>query len=255
MAKRLKGRYGYPKDDPFRVTVHQDKLEEPYKWIKPSKVFICSMGDLFHNDVGICTLQAITRVVRDSGKHTFMILTKRPKNMLNYFSEWDLAPDNLLLGISVEDQKTADERIPILLQIPAAKHFISVEPMLGPIEYMTPVWMTLDWIICGGETGPGARPMHPDWVRSLRDQCQEAGAPFFFKSWGEWAHERNLGIVILEDPEEPKRLIQYGIDQISHPVPMHTEGYQWPDGSWSVRVGKKNAGHLLDGKEHREVPK
>ena len=117
-------------------------------------------------------------------QHLFLILTKRPEKMLDIFKPTSGLP-NMWIGVSVENQKQADARIPILLQIPAAKCFVSIEPMLGPIRlqhYGTGT--SIDWVICGGESGPGARPMHPDWPRSIRDQCQSAGVPFFFKQWG-----------------------------------------------------------------------
>lgn len=194
MATRLRGRAGYPADNPFRVTCHPDRLEEPRHWRKPSRVFVCSMGDLFHTAVSVEVLRRVWDIMAQCPRHTFMVLTKRPDRMRNLLSasghlrrEHPLA--NVWLGVSVEDQRTADERIPILKQIAVPVRFVSVEPMLGPVNLgrldRQPPYI-LDWIICGGETGPGARPMHPDWARSLRDQCVEAGVPFFFKSWGKW---------------------------------------------------------------------
>ena len=206
MAQRLKGRFGYPEDDPFRVTFHPDKLDQPLHWKKPRMIFVCSMGDLFHKDVPHHTyienevpVNHIYITAKRCPQHIFLILTKRPKVMKSFFS-WITAfggkiPDNLWLGVSVENQQRADERIPILLQIPAAKRFVSIEPMLGPINIrkIGPVppsfnWEIarngLDWVIIGGESGPGARPMHPNWPRSVRDQCQAAQVPFFFKQWG-----------------------------------------------------------------------
>jgi protein gp37 len=220
MAYRLKGRYGYPKDDPFRVTFHPDRLDEPLRWKKPCRIFVCSMGDLFHGNVlwdwQISIFEAICKT-----KHNYLFLTKRVDNMRCFFQtleDWNPTEwPNVWLGVSVEDQKTTDERIPILLQIPAAKRFVSVEPMLGTMDisnylpqykfayddpvteqtcyrdepiksagaYKTKIEDGLNWVICGGETGPKARPLHPDWVRLLRDQCQAAGVPFFFKGWGD----------------------------------------------------------------------
>lgn len=235
MAKRLAGRFGYPKDEPFRVTFHSDKLLEPLKWRKPRRIFVCSMGDLFHDEVEEDWIDEIFQTIAEN-IHTFLILTKRPNRMKTY-CDWYVRneielPENLWPGVSVENQKRADERIPILLQIPAKVRFISIEPMLermdlrdylngmpeprgGGTHYITkdmasdacmpeiegmrvdeePEWIQtvepLNWVILGGETGPGARPMHPDWVRSVRDQCQEAGVPFFFKNMGS-AHEPQL---------------------------------------------------------------
>jgi protein gp37 len=265
MSKRLAGRCGYDKDTPFRVTLHPDKLDEPLRWKKPSKIFVCSMGDLFHKDVYFKWIRSVFEVIGRCPQHTFLILTKRPEFMQviitalvkegDFFSDnWhglteaaDYFP-NLWLGVTAENQQRADERIPILLQIPAAKRFVSVEPMLGAVdlrnlkydndildalagEYLSTdgseayvPWNKLDWSICGGETGPKARPMHPDWVRSLRDQCQEAGTPFFFKQWGAGV-EIGSGL-----PGHPRR----------------EAGYDFKN---------RKGGRLLDGVEWNEYPK
>jgi len=210
MANRMRGRFGYPEDEPFRPTLHPGRLIEPLKWKKPKKVFLCSMGDLFGDDVPAEFIDEILEVIAACPQHTFILLTKRPGNIETKFYEvtegnpcrelggGDYLP-NLWLGVTAEDQKTADQRIPTLLQIPAAVRFVSVEPMLGPVD-LWPFFSVVDkfgepsgprcdpdgspaikWVICGGETGPGARPMDPDWARSLRDQCREAGVPFFMK--------------------------------------------------------------------------
>lgn len=224
MAQRLRGRYGYPEDEPFRVTLRPDRLEEPLKVKKPSRIFVCSMGDLFHDDVGYSIVN-IFDVMSATPQHTYLLLTKRPERIRSLFRlngpllSSEPLP-NVWLGVTAENQARADERIPILLQIPAAVRFVSIEPMLGPVDLTNITlgsnghgldfalnavtgWLTgyieatnrpkvhrndqyhaLDWVIAGGETGPGARPMHSDWVRSLRDQCSAAGVPFHFKQWG-----------------------------------------------------------------------
>ena len=212
MSKRLAGRCGYDKDEPFKVTFHPDKLDEPLRWRKPSRIFVCSMGDLFHEGVDDGLLCRVFDVMAVAEHHTFLILTKRPARMREFFARCVHGNfQSLWLGVTAENQQRADERIPILLQIPAAKRFVSIEPMLGPVDLTQidiggNVWINsltgdcksyhpyggmwkingsknkLDWVICGGETGPGARPMHPDWVRSLKDQCQQADVPFFLKS-------------------------------------------------------------------------
>ncbi len=188
MAYRLKGRYGYPKDDPFRVTFHPDRLDEPLHWKKPSRIFVVSMGDIFHDDVDGFCLSAIWSIIERAYWHTFLILTKRPERWKRLTPP--LPPyKNIFFGVSIENQQTADERIPILLQIPAAKRFVSVEPILGSVNLGKLSDPNIGWVICGGETGPKARPMHPDWARSLRDQSKVAGVPFFFKSMGDF--ERN----------------------------------------------------------------
>lgn len=335
MSKRLAGRCGYPKDDPFQVVKHDDVFAHPLKWRKPSRVFVCSMGDLFHKDVlddwilaafvsmGLTyqhtgkmrEIEPGYEVAIHAPKHTFMILTKRPERMKNFIErlrsdetdkEWevrvrhyaytlsamngDILPGNavftfyewlndgmpgLWLGVTAENQQRADERIPILLQTPAAKRFVSVEPMLGQVDltpylgdlyfcnhhgrlcpegviyaadYKTvlckyckqPVQITtpLNLVICGGETGPGARPMHPDWVRSLRDQCQAAGTPFFLKSWGDWAP----GTLFEPCPRGSCKIINLDGGELT------------PNSLLMRKVGKKAAGRLLDGREWNEWP-
>ena len=156
-----------------------------------------------------------------------------------------IVPDpNVWLGVSVENQEAADERIPDLLAIPAAVRFLSCEPLLGPIDLGR--WLKpggaeggRSWVIAGGESGPGARPMHPDWARGLRDQCTSAGVPFFFKQWGEWLAGR------WQDGQEGQR---NDSREWRH---FGTPGEQ---GAFAVRVGKKTAGALLDGHEWKEFP-
>ena len=202
MAKRLAGRCGYPADDPFRVTLHPERLGEPLRWRKPSRVFVCSMGDLFHPDVQPIWLSMIFNVIRECPQHTFMVLTKRPEIALEHLGNAMLQPyfglPNLWIGVTAENQQRADERIPILLQTPAAVRFISIEPCLGPVdlsyylpknpkkncpENILPYYNShgLNWVICGSETGPLARPMKEEWVKNIKDQCVGADVPFFYK--------------------------------------------------------------------------
>jgi protein gp37 len=218
-AKRLAGRYGYPEVEPFRVTSHPDKLDEPLKWRKPRRVFVNSMGDLFHDDVDSEFLVKVFDVMVKAEQHTFLILTKRPERMRFLFQKngpliSNEPVPNIWLGVSAENQATADERIPLLLQTPAAVRFVSCEPLLGKINLMDIPFdkftrmntlegcgitlrpgirgqsipncycNKLDWVITGGETGVGARTCDPMWVRNLRNQCQEAKVPFWFKKWG-----------------------------------------------------------------------
>jgi len=294
MAYRLKGRYGYPKDDPFKVTFHPDRLEEPLHWKKPSQIFVCSMGDLFHGDVKFDWQLQTWLAIEHNPRHTFMILTKRPEKMKKFFDflfrdpveKTGLRqPFNLYLGVSVENQQTADERIPILLQIPVAKRFVSVEPMLGPVklsqdwvDYLegwdteaehgrhdehgncvdcpVPVQVQtekLDWVLCGGETSPGARPVHPDWIRSLVEQCQAAGVPFFFKSWGEWeksghdsTHLLNADGRFVKRSEAMLRISDTRQDDL-----VDRGHLGWIR---MKKVGKKRSGRLLDGKIWDEMP-
>lgn len=224
---RLRGRCGYPRDNPFGVTLHQERLSDPLKWKKPRKVFVCSMGDLFHPDVPAEYVCDVFRMIEKCYKHQFMILTKRPQHMKKWLDRWlwrklpcqkgqkgiGEIPKNLRLGCSASTQYMAKMSLRALTQIDA-KNFISIEPMLEAIrldrvtngmnndryqDYLTGNYGKLggnlvfnapsnkiDWVICGGENATNARTMDPDWVRSLRDQCLDAGVPFFFKSWGEY---------------------------------------------------------------------
>jgi len=210
MSKRLAGRYGYPADDPFRVTLHPDKLMEPLSWKEPQRVFLCSMSDWMHNDVPTRYIDQMLEVMGACPQHIFLTLTKRPENLeeklygstrehgLRYLGGGDYLP-NLWIGVSVEDQKTWDERVPILCEITAAKLFVSVEPYLSEIG-TTPYLDMLSLVICGCETGPKARPMDIEWARSLRDQCKSAGVAFFMKrvSHGEIPDD----LMIREFPNE-----------------------------------------------------
>lgn len=160
-------------------------------------------------------------------------------------------PANIWLGITVVNQAEADRDVPKLLRVPAAVRFLSVEPMLGPIhldefhpsrEPAQPKLLDgISWVICGGESGPKARPMHPDWARSLRDQCASAGVPFLFKQWGEWISDDDIDGAALLAP------------QISDPNEYFNE-CEWEAGVSSWRIGKKAAGRLLDGRTHDEFP-
>lgn len=190
MAYRLKGRYGYPKDDPFRVTFHPDRLDEPLHWKKPSRIFVCSMGDLFHEDVTFDCIEEIYWMQIRAYQHIYLWLTKRPERMKQYFKHHELPPDYLKLWLGVSISTAKDFwMVETLLQIPAAKRFVSCEPLLSEIDFKFTKgdykgsWLNaIDWILCGAETGPKARPMNPDWARSLHDQCKTAGIPFFFKA-------------------------------------------------------------------------
>lgn len=178
-------------------------LKQPQHWKKPRRIFVNSMGDLFHDGVPWHWLDAVFTVMEKCPQHTFQVLTKNPERMRDYVRRFDVLP-NVWLGVSVEDQRRANERIPALLETPAAVRFVSCEPLLGPLDLRNiqpheryeldaltgydfdqgTVGERLDWVIVGGESGPGARPMDPDWAHLLRDQCQAAGVPFMFKQWG-----------------------------------------------------------------------
>jgi len=192
MAKRFWG------DRKFsNVQFHKDRLEQPLKWKKPKRIFVSSMGDLFHENALFSRIVEVFKIIIRSPQHTFILLTKRPNiatefyRYINQYKKIVTAcdglsllhfwpPKNIWIGTTCENQKTADERSPILLDVPAAVRFISVEPMLSHID-ISPWCNDIDWIICGTESGPKRRPAKTEWIRSLRDQCKNAGIPFFLK--------------------------------------------------------------------------
>ena len=249
------------------VKCHAERLQAPLHWRKPALIFVNSMSDLFHEKVPFEFVDAVRQITFEAKLHTFQILTKRPERMLAYWnwaSERHLIPGwprNVWLGVSVEDQKTADERIPLLLQTPAAVRWISAEPMLGPIDLHRIPFGTsngsrfplLDWVVTGGESGPGARPMHPDWARSLRDQCVAAGVPFFFKQWGEWMNGsdfRRDALCIYADGRTCGFTLEELIAEENRSGIRHNDARS----TLMTRVGKKAAGRLLDGREWSEFP-
>lgn len=240
-----------------KINIDEDRLTYPLTVKKPTIFFVNSMSDLFHEDVPFVTIDRAFDYMNAADWHTFQVLTKRADIMLKWFKwkeagngfkfeEWPL--QNVWIGVTAENQQAADERIPLLLQVSAAVRFVSCEPLLGEIDFEKVPTSSLqgkdnvfrkinyiDWVIAGGESGPNARPMHPDWVKQIRNQCKAAGIPFFFKQWGEWAPIHELSC------NKP------GI-----------KGKQWFnfDPETSVcRVGKKMAGRLLDGIIYNEFPK
>jgi len=248
LSKRLAGRGGYPKENPFAVTLHANKLDEPLHWKTHGMVFVCSMGDLFHPKVHWSWIDEVIEVIREASWHKFLILTKRPEIMMSYMEHVN-APKNMAVGVSIENQIQANHRLFFLKNTDIEERFVSCEPLLGPI-YLDEVSEALisinkdhdgnylgkkglGLVICGGETGPGARPMHPEWVRGLRDQCLGSGARFHFKSWGEWAAADQL-------PDS--------IEVESRNGPAYAQ-YTFEDGLTVYRVGAKKSGRLLDGRE------
>lgn len=299
------------------VRTHADRLDQPIRWAKRRMIFVNSMSDLFHPDVPDNFIDSVFGVMwaclygrNGQDGHIFQVLTKRAERMRDYFKTdrreswaraavaygggidpdglWDQTMDfegphpRIWLGVSVEDQAAADERIPLLLDTPAAVRWISAEPLLGPVrlsglyglitddedvridalngsfvisryqEEATPLGARIDWVVVGGESGPNARPMHPDWARSLHDQCAAAGVPFLFKQWGEFANDEAAGLCLNNCYDKAT-----------------IGGWVEPDGSFShgesakpdseksahvFRVGKKATGRLLDGIQHDGYP-
>ncbi len=277
------------------VRFNEQWLDQPLRWKRPRMVFVCAHGDLFAEGVTDAMLDRVFAVMALAPQHTFQVLTKRPERMRRYVLGFDcdgarrinvadqagaLAKGeqsasmpwplpNVWLGVSVEDQTRADERIPVLLDTPAAVRWISAEPLLGPVDFRRlrqynprgKPWIDglrglvtrgdylarspsecsmntstripgelprLDWIVAGGESGPGARPMHPDWARGIRDQCFDAGVAFTFKQWGAWA----------------------SVSEVAGAGAHHS----FPDGATVRQVGKRAAGRSLDGQIHDAQP-
>ncbi|MCI0527392.1 MAG: phage Gp37/Gp68 family protein, partial [Nitrospira sp.] len=164
----------------FEVTLHPDQLSLPLRWLQPRRIFVNSMSDLFHESVPFEFIRHALEVMAEAHWHQFQILTKRAERLeaLSPKLPW---PKNVWQGVSIE---SADYtwRIRHLKKVPASIRFLSIEPLLGPIKRLP--LRGISWVIVGGESGPGHRPMSPSWVRDIRDQCQNAGVPFFFKQWG-----------------------------------------------------------------------
>lgn len=317
------------------VRFNRQWLDQPLKAQKPRMYFVCAHGDLFHPDVPDDWIDQIFSVIVQRPQHTFQILTKRPDRAAEYLGELATCPvewrtkrfnyhpaptwplRNVWLGTSISDQASADCRVPALLSAPARLHFVSAEPMLGPIrldrieehvdtfedcgghpDTSVPLathdatWLNalvgkydcehrnpdgtpmasdfmdvgilhtggkIDWVICGGESGKEARPMHPDWARSLRDQCQASGTPFLFKQAGEWTAWQFDSPPLLRNA-----YTGFLVDRHVF-IPADTDkDPTWNDGLTYVheghshvmfqRAGKKAAGRLLDGIEHNAFP-
>jgi len=232
MARRFK--------QDFAVTMHPDRLNK-IPGGKGKRIFVCNTGDLFHEAVTDGFIWDVFMAMANTPQHEFLVLTKRPERMAKVMPNisWALHDrlEHVWLGTSVEDQATLDARVLWLLKTPAAVRYVSYEPALGPVDFRKywDYYLTerLDWVICGGESGPKARPMHPDWARKVRDDCKAAGVAFWFKQWGEWAPD------CLCDTKRPHKTIE-------RPEP----------GSRGVmfRCGKKQAGRLLDGREWNQLP-
>jgi protein gp37 len=280
-AKALAKRTGFDCFGPGKPArlFGQKHWAEPIKWDRMAeehntryRVFCGSMCDIFQdrND-SYFEKERLWRTIEQTPNLIWMLLTKRPWDAVNSIpSRWENSwPRNVWVGVTAENQAAANERIPILLRIPAAVRFVSAEPLLGPIRfdalYLRPrlsAWYQdggikgnhplvgvkrgIDWLIVGGESGPGARPMHPDWVRSLRDQCVAAGVKFHFKQWGEWAWWASEETV--KEKQQTYRLTIKGNN--GSDLANSSDGGD----VWMYRCGKKAAGRLLDGREWLQFP-
>lgn len=307
-AERWRGTPGHPYEDGFDLTLRPERLDQPLHWTRPRRVFVNSMSDLFHDGVDDGFIADVFAVMARTPKHTYQLLTKRHGRMRSLLSgdlydlmtrrlrdgdgqmpgrlsgrvRWPLP--NVWVGVSVEDQKRADLRIPALLDTPAAVRWLSCEPLLGPVDLgawmrsvdWPPCWddhapstecgrcIRPDWVVVGGESGRGARPMHPDWARSLRDQCVRHDVPFFFKQHGEWwpigpLYEQHDGDEAADDArldavmwevEDRKRVVQ--LESTGHVAVGHqpTDPRTW----LMARRGKKAAGRELEGRTWDEYP-
>ena len=257
--KRLheKGRY-------WEKFWHPKHYFEPITTSEPT-VYLAYDDILRIDTLSVDGMTAAMSVIRGCPRHVFLVLTKRPKKVRDIFYLWleevyftkDKIPDvpkNFWLGVTVENQEQVDERIPVLMRIPAALRWASIEPCLGPIMGGGLVWedyslprgtnnpnyaimeKCVDWVILGGETGPRARPMHPNWARSVRDECQAANVPFWFKQWGEW-HYGGSEVRIKGKPHQDVPL-----------TPARQEHHRM------FLVGRKAAGRVLDGRTWEEIP-
>jgi len=322
------------------VRFNEQWLDQPLRWRRPRRIFVCAHGDLFAENVPDEWIDRVFAVMALAPQHTFQVLTKRAARMRAYVSgiqskipflgrmplerihleatghmegdggfmdmlkrhgniyslyldaPWPLP--NVWLGVSAEDQTRANERIPDLLATPAAIRFVSAEPLIGPINLrrirIAPDHHTiidaldgyaraddpkrgreramLDWIIVGGESGPGARPMHPTWARSIRDQCASAGTTFFFKQWGNWAAVSQMSEEQIDDCYPPlnERHPEATRHSLVDTHVLHTNGsrhgildraaFLQGNGAMTMfEVGKKRAGRLLDGIEHNAMPR
>lgn len=251
MARRLAGRYGYPEAPRhFDVTLHPDRLGQPLRWKKPRTVFVCSMSDLFHEDVACSFIHEVWDRMQDARQHTFLVLTKRPGRLQEFLtSAWGYPPlPNVGLGVTAENQKTADERREDFEATPGAFKFVSYEPALDPVDWTG--WEFIDLLIWGGESGHGARPAHPNWFRNARDWAGKHGIARFMKQWGEW-----MGIDF--DMDRPPLFDGLRFWKASSGFSVETNKaphVDFGDGHGAIRVGKKLAGRYLDGKQWNEMP-
>ena len=180
LTRRLKAMGQKKYANGFRLTLHPDTLELPLRWKEPQRIFVNSMSDLFHHQVPLEYIQRVFATMRAASWHQFQVLTKRSGRLLAFSDKIDW-PSNVWMGVSVESKRYTP-RIDHLRKTGAGTKFLSLEPLLGPLESLD--LSGIDWVIVGGESGPGARAMTPEWVTSIRNQCHQARVAFFFKQWG-----------------------------------------------------------------------
>ncbi len=268
MANRQKGRNGYDLRFPFRPTWHEDRLDAPFRLKRPAAIAVVLMGDMFHGMVRAEHVLAILGMMRKCYWHRFFVLTKRPEVLKQFMAKHRDRPEvknwpypNVAVGVSVEDQERADERIPTLLSIRAEMHWVSLEQLLGPVDlarYLPhqkcdPAHPeALDFVVVGGESGAGARPMHLHWVRGVRDQCTPAKIPYMMKQWGHWTP-------LLEFEKDYPEKEEEAFRGRRNAVWMARDGEVWerrvPSDSERIKrgfellapVGKKHSGRLVDG--------
>jgi protein gp37 len=180
MSARLKAMGQHNYRNGFALTLHPHMLDAPLHWKKPQRIFVNSMSDLFQDKVPTAFIKSVFATMREASWHQFQVLTKRSGRLLKVSGQLDW-PENVWMGVSVENEKY-QHRIDDLRQTNAAVKFLSLEPLLGPLPKLN--LCGIDWVIVGGESGPGARPMQPQWVTAIRDQCSRKNVAFFFKQWG-----------------------------------------------------------------------
>ncbi len=186
MARRLQAMAAPGYDNGFKLSLLPERLAQPYKRRKPTMYFVNSMSDLFQEGVPFEFIDSVMKVIEETPRHTYQVLTKRGGRMRDYFAT-RVVPDNAWLGVSVEDKKYGKPRIPDLQAIKARTRFLSIEPLLEDLGKIR--LAGIHWVIVGGESGFGARPMEEHWVTKLHGQCDKAGVDFFFKQWGAWGQD------------------------------------------------------------------
>jgi protein gp37 len=179
-AERWRGVPGHPYEQGFELKLWPERLDQPLRWRRPRVIFVNSMSDLFHEEIPEAFIEEVFRVMGKADRHVFQILTKRHERLLELCHQlpW---PPNVWMGVSIENRRFV-HRADYLRQVPAAVRFISAEPLLGSLEDLD--LSGVDWLIAGGESGPGHRPVHEEWLIELRDRCSQEKVAFFFKQWG-----------------------------------------------------------------------